>query len=101
MNYTLKKIVPKEKFYRVYINADSNAEDYISTIEIYDQETFDAVAKELKNLKDNYSKSQQLKDYENIADLSIPCSDWGYCHSLEDLEVTMHDIDGFTYEVIL
>ena len=80
-NYNLVKKVPKEKYYEVYINADSNDADYISTKTKYSQEEFDEVVDELKNLRDNYGGSHELEDFEDETDeINIPCSVWGCCH---------------------
>lgn len=101
MSYKIKKKVPKKKYYSVYINADSNDGDYISTTTDYSQEEFDEIVDELINLKNNYCTNHLLSKYPNEMDLNIPCSDWGRCHSLAEVEVILYDIDGFIYEVEL
>ena len=97
--YICTKIVPEEKYYEVYINADSNDADYISTSEEYTQEEFDEIIDEIINLRDNYGKSHELECYQNDMELPIPHSDWGRCHSLKDIKVTLYDTDGCVYDV--
>lgn len=101
MKYKLEQIIPKKKYYEVYIKADSNDGDYITTIQKYDQEYFDEVVDEIINLKNNYMGSHQLENYHNVMDLDIPYNGWdGYCHTLEKLKVTMYDVDGKIYNVV-
>lgn len=98
--YEIEKIKTKEKYYEVYINADSNDGDYISRKERFSQEQFDEVIDGLIDLQNNYSESHQLENYPNKYDLSIPYNGWdGYCHSLEELTVKMYDTDGIIYNV--
>lgn len=99
MSYKLIKKVPKTRYYEVYINADSNDGDYISRTEKCSQKRFDEIVNELINMRDNYGKSHEFEDYPNSMDLDIPYSDWGCCHTLEDLTVTMYDVDGYVYNV--
>ena len=97
-NYNLVKKVPKEKYYEVYINADSNDADYISTTTKYSQEEFDEVVDGLVKLRD--SCDYELEDFEDeTGKINIPSSYGGYCHTLEEVTVTMFDVDGLVYDV--
>lgn len=99
-NYNLVKQIPEEKYYEVFIEADSNDADYISTKNKYSQEEFDEIVDELKNIRDNYGDAQELENYEpSELDIYIPSSEWGVCHTLEEITVTMFDVDGFVYNV--
>ncbi len=90
---------PVAKIFRVIIKADSNDGDYITTDEVYTEEEFNDIIDDLINLKHNYSGRYELEDYPWDNDLSIPCSDWGRCHTLEKLTVTCEDTDGTIYDV--
>lgn len=104
MSYTLAKKESKNcnKFI-VKIVADSNDGDYITREDSFAPKEFDEfVINELLHLK-QYSESGQLKDFKNngISEyLSIPYNGWdGYCHSLENVEVTFIDKDGQIFDV--
>ena len=100
--YTLEKILPKEKYYEVYMKADANDADYVTTEEYFSQDEFDSIVDELKNLISNYGGSHKLSEYPNDCDFDIPFNGWdGYCHTLEYIDITMYDTDGYTYEVHL
>lgn len=92
----------KEKIFHVTITGDSNDGDYISRTETYVQADFDEyVIDALIDLKNNYSESHQLENYPNENDLYIPSSDWGYCHTLESIEIQCIDENGDIWNVEL
>jgi len=101
IKYKSTKKVPKEKYYEVYINADSNDADYISRTSNYSQKEFDEIVDALIDLINNYDGEHELEDYPNDMELSIPNSDNGCCHTLEELTITMYDIDGYVYGIEL
>ena len=98
--YTLEKTIPKERYYKVSICADSNDADYITEISKYNQKEFDEIVNELINIKYNYGDRHEFKNYPNILGLYLPYCEWG-CHTLEYIEIQMYDIDGSVYNVIL
>ena len=100
--YKFEKIkAPKETYYELYINADSNDGDYVSTTETFNQKEFDEIIDEIINLKNNYSEHGKLQSYPNEFDLSIPFNGYDdYCHTIVDIEVKMYDVDGTIYNVI-
>jgi hypothetical protein len=100
--YKLTKTIPEQRIYEVYIDADSNDADYISTTTVYTQDEFDKIVDGLIDLNNNYMDYHELEEYENEYDLDIPCNSWGeYCHTLEEVKITMYDTDGYVYEVEL
>lgn len=100
-NYIISQSIPTKKYYEVYINADSNDGNYISTIRQYSQRRFDEIIPALIDLKQNYSEPGQLEDYATEYDISIPYSDYGSCHTLDDIRITMYDTNGYVYNVDL
>lgn len=98
--YTLTKMVPKTRYFEVYLDADANDGDYISTKTEYTEEEFESIIDDLINLRDNYSGSHRLSSYSDDTELDIPTSEWGgYCHTLVQLVIRMYDTDGCVYEV--
>lgn len=97
--YKFEKVAIKERYYEVFIKADSNDADYITTTMKFDQKEFDETIDELINLKNNYGGSHELSNYPNDLDLDIPFADDSYCHTLIRLSVKMYDTDGSIYIV--
>lgn len=110
MKYQLIEIRPKNKTFEVFIKADSNDADYISTLTSYSEEKFNKnIVDDLILLQSKYAESHKLEKFENAVydtydrdtELDIPCSDFGVCHTLEELKITCIDIDGQSYNVKL
>jgi len=99
--YRLEKIEITEKYYEVFIKADSNDGDYVSTKTKYNQKEFDEIIDALIDIKNNYSGDHEFENYQNKYDLDIPYPECdGTCHTLEELSVIMYDFYGKMYNVI-
>ena len=98
--YKLVKNIPKERYYEVTIEADSNDADYIKETERYSQEEFDKIIDDLMDLKNNYSGRHELENYFESDELPIPYTELGdKCHTLYSLAIMMYDTDGCNYIV--
>lgn len=113
MKYELMEIKPQFKTFEIFIKADSNDGDYISTLNSYTEKEFNTkIIDELILLQSKYSGPHRLKLFDNAVydlygretELSIPYSDLDYvdlCHTLKELRVTCIDTDGKVYNVKL
>ena len=100
--YKLKEIsISNKEHFEVFIKADSNDADYISTETILTKEEFEKVAlDQLRVLEHFYSSPHTFHCfYSDTVDL--PTGDWGDCHSLVELRVRYFNEDGKAYMVEL
>lgn len=84
----------------VTIVADGNDADDVTETMFYTKDHFENIVKELANLRDNYSKGRQLRNYPNEEGFCIPDDGWACpCHTLVKLTVEYVDEDGKIWDV--
>lgn len=102
--YKLVKPEVKQKTFKVFMTADANDGDYLTSTQTFTEKEFDEVVDELLDLKNNYLKvAHAFEEFCSEVELDIPYdgqSDYG-CHTLEELEITCVDVDGIIYNVEL
>jgi len=100
--YEIVPVKSKKPYFIVYINADSNDGDYISRETRYTVKDFNKRGiKAVKIIKKKLSDNHALENMEDILTeeesefledaIEFPYSDWGICHSIEDIEVYYFD----------
>lgn len=98
-NYTL--VAPTGRYrnqFIVTIKADSNDGDYMTETSIYPKESFEQwVVDALIELREEYCLPHKLTKYQGRLD--IPTTDWGRCHTLEEVKVEYVDLDGKIWRV--
>lgn len=103
---------PTEAYYTVSITADANDADYITTNTGYNEEQFSDALPALKLLMSEYSDRHGLERYfEEFDDdpdmidieehLDIPSGNFGYCHTLIDVEIMYYDTEGMSHKVTI
>lgn len=100
IKYTVTRQIPKERYYEIILVGDANDGDYVTSINKYTQKEFDKAVYELYDLMKIIGKSGQLED-RTSEHLWLPCDDYGSCHSLEKVNITMYDVDGYVYDVTI
>jgi len=112
MGYKLVEIKTQSKIFEVFIKADANDGDDMSTLTIYTEEEFNVkIVEDLILLQSKYSEPHLLEcfnngvydRYERDTVLDIPYSDLDCtetCHTLMELRVICTDTDGKVYNVI-
>lgn len=104
--YALMQLIPNEVRFEVIIVADSNDADYVTTRETFSLEMFEEeIVDELIVLQRDFGGPNELKkmwseDSDTYLDIPMDSQD-EYCHSLEELEITMYDTRGFSFAVKL
>ena len=125
IDYILKNDSFSKDLYYVYIEGDVNDGDYITEETIYTKKEFELILPLLKDMWDNYSDNGRLErwvscrdDYDYLCELgysdveiekvlsinfgdivNIPSSEWGYAHTLVDLNMYMINKDGVKYNI--
>ncbi len=110
-NYKLAKPNQQrvERF-KVTIKGDSNDADYITTEEYYTKEKFETIVGKLNYLINEFGGNHQLEEFneyvyekennlKGCAELSLPCTEYGICHTLEEVKIEYVDKDGKLWEV--
>lgn len=110
-NYKLvKPNKQKVERFKVSITGDWNDADYVTATEYYTKEEFETIVGNLNFMMKEYNGYHQLKEFttylyprmnnlKGCAELSLPCSEYGICHSLEEVRIEYVDKDGKLWEV--
>lgn len=100
IKYNLLQKIPVSRYYEIILIGDANDGDYVTSTEKYTQKEFDSVLLELFDLMKILGKDYELEKFASTG-LYLPCSENGTCHSLEEVKVTMYDVDGYVYDVVI
>lgn len=85
----------------VTVVGDSNDADYITEVTKFKKENFDdEVIEEIKMLREIAGQAHGLEE-SDIEDtyVNLPYSDYGLCHSLEEIKIEFIDENSVIYDV--